>query len=70
MTCSDWFLVPVSSAVKSNLTNCCCHNLFKCALNALTVQASTTELVSCSKYLHAEIFKVQNNVRGKYSYFL
>jgi len=44
MTCSDWFPVPVRSAVKSNLTNCCCQNLFKCALNALTVQASTTEL--------------------------
>jgi len=31
-------------AVKSNFTNWCCQNLSKRALNALTVQASTTEL--------------------------
>ena len=31
-------------AVKSNLTDWCFHNLSKRALNALTVQASTTEL--------------------------
>jgi len=44
MTSSDRFPVPVRSAVKSNFTNCCCQNLSKHALNALTVQASTTEL--------------------------
>jgi len=38
------FPVPVSSAVNSNFTNRCCRNLSKRALNALTVQASTTEL--------------------------
>ena len=35
---------PVRSAVKSNLTDWCSQNLSKRALNALTVQASTTEL--------------------------
>ena len=45
MTSSDRFLVPVRSAVKSNLTDWCFQNLSKRALNALTVQASTTELV-------------------------
>ena len=44
MTSSDRFLVPIRSAVKSNFTNWCCQNLSKRALNALTVQASTTEL--------------------------
>ena len=44
MTSSDRFPVPVRSAVKSNLTNWCCRNLFKRALNALTVQASTIKL--------------------------
>ena len=44
MTSSDWFPVPARSAVKANLTNWCCQNLSKHALNALTVQASTTEL--------------------------
>jgi len=44
MTSSDRFPVPVSSAVKSNFTDWCCQNLSKRALNALTVQASTTEL--------------------------
>jgi len=44
MTSSDWFPVPVRLAVKSNFTNWCCQNLSKHALNALTVQASTTEL--------------------------
>jgi len=44
MTSSDRLLVPVRSAVKSNFTNWCCQNLSKRALNALTVQASTTEL--------------------------
>ena len=44
MTSSDWFLVPVRSAVKSNFTNWCCQNLSKRALNPLTVQVSTTEL--------------------------
>jgi len=51
MTSSDWFSVPVRLAVKSNLINWCCQNLSKHALHALTVQASTTELASCSKYL-------------------
>ena len=44
MTSSDRFPVPVRSAVKSNLTDWCFQNLSKPALNALTVQASTTEL--------------------------
>jgi len=44
MTSSDRFPVPVRSAVKSNLTDWCFQNLSKCALNALIVQASTTEL--------------------------
>ena len=44
MTSSDRFPVPVRSAVKSNFTDWCCQNLSKRALNALTVQASTTEL--------------------------
>jgi len=44
MTSFDRFLVPVSSAVKLNFTDWCCQNLSKRALNALTVQASTTEL--------------------------
>jgi len=44
MTSSDRFPVPVRSAVKSNFTIWCCQNLSKCALNALIVQASTTEL--------------------------
>ena len=44
MTSSDRFPVPVRSAVKSNSTDWCCQNLSKRALNALTVQASTTEL--------------------------
>ena len=43
-TSSDRFPVPVRSAVKSNFTNRCRQNLSKRALNALTVQASTTEL--------------------------
>ena len=42
---SDRFPVPVRSAVKSNLTDWCFQNLSRTyALNALTVQASTTEL--------------------------
>ena len=45
MSSSDWFLVPIRSAVRSNLTNWCRQNLSKRALNALTVQASMTELV-------------------------
>ena len=44
MTSSDRFPVPVRSAVKSNLTDWCFQNLSKRALNALTVQATTTEL--------------------------
>ena len=44
MTSSDRFPVPVRSAVKSNLTDWCFQNLSKRAFNALTVQASTTEL--------------------------
>jgi len=44
MTSSDWFPVPIRSAVKSNFTDWCCQNLSKHALNALTVQASMTEL--------------------------
>ena len=44
MTSSDRFPVPVRSAVKSNLTAWCCQSLSSRALNALTVQASTSEL--------------------------
>jgi len=44
MTSSDRFPVPVRSAAKSNFTDWCCQNLSKHSLNALTVQASTTEL--------------------------
>jgi len=45
ITSSYRFPVPVRSAVKSNFTNWCCQNLSKRALNALTVQASTIELL-------------------------
>jgi len=38
VTCSDRFPVPIRSAVKSNLSNWCCRNLSKCALNAGTVK--------------------------------
>ena len=41
---SDRFPVHVRSAVKSDFANWCCQNLSKRALNALTMQASTTEL--------------------------
>jgi len=44
MTSSGRFPVPVRSAVESNFTDWCCQNLSKRALNALTVQASRTEL--------------------------
>jgi len=44
MISSDRFQVPIRSAVKLNFTYWCCQNLSKRALNALTVQASTTEL--------------------------
>jgi len=44
MIFSGQFPVPVRSALKSNSTNWCGQNLSKLALNALTVQASTTEL--------------------------
>ena len=44
MTSSDRFPVPVRSAVKSNLNDWCFQNLSKRALNALTVQASTTDV--------------------------
>ena len=44
MSSSDRFVVPVRSAVRSNLTNWWRQNLSKRALNALTVQASMTEL--------------------------
>jgi len=42
-TSSDRFPVPVKSAVKSYLTAWCDQNLSNCALNELTVLASTTE---------------------------
>jgi len=45
MTSSDRFPVPVGSAVKSNLTAWCCQNVSSRALNALTVQASTTTCI-------------------------
>jgi len=41
---SNWFPVPVRSDVKSNLTAWCCQNVSSRALNASTVQVSTTEL--------------------------
>jgi len=41
---SDFFIGFQSSCVKSNLTTWCCQNLSNRALNALTVQALTTEL--------------------------
>ena len=44
MTSSDRFPVPVRTAVKSNLTDWCFQKLSKRDLNALKVQASTTEL--------------------------
>jgi len=44
MSFSDRFPVPVRPAVKSDLTIWCCQNLSKRALNALTVQVSTTDL--------------------------
>jgi len=44
MISSDWFPVPVRSAAKSNLAAWCCQNLSSRALNAITVQATTTEL--------------------------
>ena len=49
MTSSDRFSVPVRSAEKSNFTNWCCQNLSKRALNALTVQASTTDKVALER---------------------
>jgi len=42
MTYSDRFQVPVSLAVKSNLTAWCCQNSPNCGLNALTVQTLWT----------------------------
>jgi len=50
MTSSDRFPVPVRSAVKSNLTDWCFQKLSKRALNALTVQASTTKNQNSSVY--------------------
>jgi len=52
MTSSDQFPVPVRSAVKSNFTNWYCQNSSKHASNALTVQASTTELGSRTTCTH------------------
>ena len=53
---SVWFPVPVTLAVKSNLTAWCYQNLSKRALNALVVQASITELGRLFEVLttHAE----------------
>jgi len=56
MTSSDRFPVLVSSAVKSNFTNWCCQHLSQRALNALTVQASTTELPVISKLAVPNIY--------------
>jgi len=56
MTSSDRFPALVSSAVKSNFTNWCCQNLSQRALNALTVQASTTELPVISKLAVPNIY--------------
>ena len=58
MTRSDRFPVPVRSTVKSIiLTAWCCQNLSNCALNALTVQASATEL--------GKLFQILKCVQGK-----
>jgi len=54
MTSSDRFPVPVRSAVKSNLTDWCFQNLSKRALNALTVQASITELSIAMASYHTQ----------------
>jgi len=58
MTFSDRFPVPVRSAVKSNLTAWCCQNLSSRDLNALTVQASTTEL---GKLFHIFTIRAEKN---------
>ena len=44
ITSSDRFPMPVTSAVKSNLTAWCDQNLFNRSLNALTMFAFTTGL--------------------------
>ena len=44
MASSDQFLIPIRSAVKSNLTAWCCQNLSNRASNALKLPASTAEL--------------------------
>ena len=43
MTTPDRFPVPVRSAVKSNLTNCCNQNLSNRALNILTSTTLNTK---------------------------
>jgi len=50
MTSSDRFLVPVRSAVKSNLTAWCCQNLSNRALNALAVISKLFQIL----IVHAE----------------
>jgi len=50
MTTSDRFPVPVGSAVNLHFTIWCRQNLSKRTLNALTVQASTTELGKCKLF--------------------
>ena len=66
MTSSDRFPVPVRSAVKSNLTDWCFQNLStgKRALNALTVQASTTEL---GKLFQIFTMRAEKNVFVSYN---
>ena len=57
MTSSDRFPVPVRSAVKSNFTDWCCQNLSNRALNALTMQASRTELGKLFQIFTARVEK-------------
>jgi len=76
MTSSAQFPVPVRSAVKSNLTAWCCQNLSSRALNALTMQTSTTELGKLFQIftMHAEKNAFVNhngkNDNAVYSYCL
>ena len=63
MTFSDRLPVPVRSAVKSNFADWCCQNLSKRALNALTVQASTTELGKLFQIFTMRAEKVKNKLQ-------
>jgi len=65
----DRFPVPVRSAVKSNFTNCCCQNLSNGALNALTVQTSTTELGKLLQILAMRAANYNNNNNDRLTAF-